>query len=303
MNLNLDIKVSVYYGKACGSNLLPEVSIIIPTLYKQERGLLLNRLINDLYNQTLQNFEVIIIEGDDRQGRAINKGVSIARGEYIVTMDDDTILGNENVLKNLISSLKNNKDYGIVGAATEIPDWANYLQKKAMKQIPRRYFPTQDKDIESDMVQHPCLAMRKDLFLEIGGEDEELKRGLDPILRYKVRQKKLKIVVVKDTWIYHLLPNTLSKLLKMYFRNGRGSCYAQFYYPTKVYLCGDGFEGSDFNYKEPLKKRILKSFMRFCDSIVNLQLIYFLTQIAYFTGYIYELIVLVFNSLKERHFT
>jgi glycosyltransferase involved in cell wall biosynthesis len=48
--------------------------------------------LNQLSQQTVKDFETIVIKGDKRQGRAINTGVDFARGTYIVTLDDDTSL-------------------------------------------------------------------------------------------------------------------------------------------------------------------------------------------------------------------
>jgi len=39
---------------------------------------------------------------DPRQGRAINRGVRAARGDIIITLDDDTQLGHPRVLENLV---------------------------------------------------------------------------------------------------------------------------------------------------------------------------------------------------------
>ncbi len=179
----------------------PKVSIIIPSLYFNERNENIKNLIQIIENQTFKDIEVIFVIGDNRQGRAINRGARKAKGEILVIMDDDTMLGDNKVIENLYDALIKHPDYGLVGAACEIPFQANVFLKNALKQIPRRYFPTQKKDRESDMVQHPCLAIRKDLFFQIGGEDEDLIRGLDPILRYKVKISGYKVIIVKNTWI------------------------------------------------------------------------------------------------------
>ena len=66
---------TIEYGE---NRLPPVVSVIIPTRDGDRRGLL-KGLLHDLREQTVRSFEVLLIIGDPRQGRAINRGVAKAR--------------------------------------------------------------------------------------------------------------------------------------------------------------------------------------------------------------------------------
>ncbi len=264
------------------------MSVIIPSLYFDQRKDNIEKLIKDIESQTFKEIEVIFVVGDNRQGRAINTGAKAARGEVLVTMDDDTKLGNNEVIKNLYTALKTHNDYGLVGAACEIPTNCSIFEKLAYKQIPRRFFPTQEKDIESDMVQHPCLAITKELFFKIGGEDEDLIRGLDPVLRYKVRKSGYKVVIVKNTWVYHLIPTTVFGLFKMYFRNGKGSAFAKKFFPDRIYDVDTGYNEGYIPKHTIFILRIFRSIINVITNCIEFKCINLGILLSYYIGFAIE---------------
>lgn len=262
----------------------PLVSIVIPTLDGKRRGLL-DDLLTDLHDQSLESFEVVLVIGDRRQGRAINRGVNAAGADIVVTMDDDTVIGTPRLLENLVEVLELKPDVGMVGASTVVPPGSGWFQKIASRQIPRRLFPIVEEITDSDMVQHPCLAMRKRDFLAIGGEDEELVRGLDPLLRHKVREHGLRVAIAPHTYISHPLPDSFSAVVRMYYRNGRGSAFAQQNYPDRVYNLSDGHCGNRFPAKVNFRKRILRYPIRTLSALIRGQFIRVATDTAYALGY------------------
>lgn len=262
-------------------------SLVIPVL-KMENHPFLNDLLGALEEQHLPPKEVHLVIGDCRQGRAINYGVSKSSSEWVGTLDDDSFIKDRALFLKLTQALRDREDYGLVGAACEIPDWATPFQKRAMEEIPRRSFPLQEKDVESDMVQHPCLLMSKALFEDIGGEDEELIRGLDPVLRKKVRDVGKKVVIVADTTVAHLLPSSFLKLCRMYFRNGRGSAYAQKHFPERVLELSDGFDGGVFVEFRPFWYRCLRRCFKLCSGLLRGRWLLFSTDVCYGCGVIWE---------------
>jgi hypothetical protein len=157
-----------------------------------------------------------------------------------------------------------------------------------MRQIPRRFFPVQSKNIDSDMVQHPCLIMDRRFFLEIGGEDEELIRGLDPVLRKKVRDAGKRVVIIADTWIYHLIPDGFLKVIKMYYRNGRGSGYASRNFPERVIELSDGFDNGEFIERRSFVFRVFRRLFSLIVSMCKFEFIKIATDIAYMSGVLKE---------------
>jgi len=260
-------------------------SIIIPVANIHENRCL-DKLLDVLENQTLKDFEVILVIGDNRQGRAINQGVNAAHGKWIVTMDDDTIVPDNHLLEKLISNMEDEFNIGLGGAACIVPESASIFQKKAMLQIPRRFFPVQSENVESDFVQHPCLIISRELFLQIGGEDEELIRGLDPVLRQKVRDAGKKVCILANTAISHLIPDSYRNLFRMYKRNGWGSAYAQRFFPSRVLELTDGYDKGKFTKYRPLIYRIIRRVKFIVTNVFLFKWLRITTDIAYIIGWL-----------------
>ena len=262
-------------------------SLIIPVL-KIEGNLYLDSILESLSLQTLKPVAVHIVAGDRRQGRAINYGVSQADTEYIGTVDDDTQIDDPSLFKKLIDAMNRDNSIGMGGASCIIPDFASKFQKRAMREIPRRFFPVQKENVDSDMVQHPCLVMPRKLFTEIGGEDEELIRGLDPVLRKKVRDTGRRVTIIADTWIYHLIPDGFYNIIKMYYRNGRGSGYAARNFPERVLELSNGYDAGKFVEYRPWRFRLFRRFVSLLLSVCTFKFIKVATDIAYGFGVLKE---------------
>ncbi|MGE4157760.1 MAG: GNAT family N-acetyltransferase [Planctomycetota bacterium] len=250
------------------------------------RNRLLADLLESLKKQTLRDFEVILVEGDSRQGRAINQGVRVARGEWIVTMDDDTMILDDDLLACLVARMEEAPEIGLGGAACVIPDSASAFQKRAMLEVPRRQFPVQESTVDSDFVQHPCLIIQRDLFMAIGGEDEELVRGLDPVLRKKVRDRGKRVAILAGTRVAHLVPDSLGALVRMYRRNGRGSAFASRFFPGRVLELTDGFDGGSFVETRPLGYRVQRRMRGFMADLWHGRWLSLSCQAGYVTGWV-----------------
>ncbi len=203
-----------------------------------------------------------------------------------MTLDDDTKILDSELVDKLIAKMECDGTIGLGGAACIIPGDASSFQQKAMKQIPRRFFPIQSENVESDFVQHPCLIIERQLFLDIGGEDEELIRGLDPIFRKKVRDSGKKVSIIADTAIGHLLPNSISGVFRMYWRNGKGSAFASKYYKDRVLELSDGYDKGNFTLKRPIYYRIGRRFVLLIKTIVRFQWIRAASDIGYTIGWL-----------------
>nr|NQU91184.1 hypothetical protein [Bacteroidota bacterium] len=69
----------------------PVASIIIPTFDAFRDGYF-PKLLDQIGRQNFLQFEIILVRSDPRQGRAINIGATLAKGRYLLTLDDDTSL-------------------------------------------------------------------------------------------------------------------------------------------------------------------------------------------------------------------
>ena len=145
-----------------------EVSVIIPTSDADRGGYFL-KLLAQISAQKFKNFELIVVRGDPRQGRAINIGVSLAKGKYILTLDDDTSLPDVSTFTRLFTVMEAHPNIGIAGGNNIIPDTATSFVQNTMRQIPRRSWEPVQAITESDLAEHPCMIMRTEEFMEIGG--------------------------------------------------------------------------------------------------------------------------------------
>ncbi len=212
----------------------PEVSVLIPTSDGAREGYLPG-LLEQLGRQDLPGMEVLVVVGDNRQGRALNTAADLARGEILITLDDDSRLADDSTLSRLVSALRAHPEVGMAGGANQPPPDARGLVRRVMEEIPRRSSPPVQAVTDSDMAEHPCLAMPRAAFCAVGGENELIPRGLDPYLRTAFREAGYRVVVVPGVVYHHLPPTTLPGLLRQFFRNGAQSRYCSQLYPEWVY--------------------------------------------------------------------
>ena len=263
----------------------PVLSLIIPTSDGHRNGTF-PALLSQIREQSFQNFETIVVKGDSKQGRAINTGVDLARGKYILTLDDDTSLQNRNAFSLLVEVMENHKDIGMAGGINVIPSDASPFVTKVMREIPRRSTPRVEKITDSDLAEHPLLIMRKEDFKAIGGENELIPRGLDPYLRQKFRQNGFRVVVVPDAFYSHLPPSNIYALIRQFFRNGCQAAFCNKFYPQWVIETPD-CHGNRFITKRPLHFRVARFVLRMIRKAVKGHFIYFVAFAAYSTGFIW----------------
>jgi len=147
-----------------------------------------------------------------------------------------------------------------------------------------------DEITESDMACHGCCAITRNVFEEIGGERENIIRGLDPDLRQRLRQAGYKVVLAPQTWIYHALPGTFGKLLRTFFRNGMGSAYISRFHPELVYETDERLESSGFKASTSFSFRCLRFPFRLLGALLSLKFVRFFGYSVYALGFVFGMI-------------
>jgi glycosyltransferase involved in cell wall biosynthesis len=263
----------------------PEISVIIPTADGCRDGLF-PALLKQLSEQAFQNFETIIIKGDSRQGRAINTGADIARGRYLLTLDDDTSLASKDAFEKLAAVIENNVTIGMAGGINVIPPDASWFVRRAMQEIPRRSTPPVDKITDSDLAEHPLLIIRREIFVRTGGENELIPRGLDPYLRQEFRKAGYRVVVVPRANYSHLPPKTLFKMIKQFYRNGKQAAFCNKFYPQWVFETPEAHV-KDFVERRPYLYRAARYGVNMVKKSFRGHWIYFTVSFAYAIGYMW----------------
>lgn len=261
----------------------PMLSVIIPTA-DADRGGYFRQLMRQLSLQDFQDFEMIVIKGDKRQGRAINIGAELAKGEYLLTVDDDSSLPDRDTLSKLIAAMDAHPDIGMAGGNNTVPDWATPFVKRVMRQVPRRSWQPVTEITDSDLAEHPCLIMRADLFRRVGGENELIPRGLDPYLRKAFRDAGSRVAVLPGIVYHHLPPENWKKLLGQMYRNGYQAAYANIHSPEWVIETPTGH--GEFTLQVPLWRRILRYPVRMMKSLLQGKWVWLVCQICYAWGFV-----------------
>ncbi len=264
----------------------PRISILIPTLDGYRNGCV-PRLLESIHQQTVSSFEICLVKGVSPQGKAINQGAEQARGEILVILDDDSLLADETVLERLLKIIDTTPDIGMVGASIVLSDTASPFQRRAAHQFPRFHTPVVDTVTDSDLACHGCCAIPKVVFDEIGGEREDILRGLDPDLRVRLRAAGYRVVLAPHARIYHPMPENLSRLLRIFFRNGYGSAYAQKYQPDTVYETHEKLHDQNFQPKTRLAYRVLRFPLRLIKALLQGKSLRFIAYTAYAFGYLW----------------
>jgi glycosyltransferase involved in cell wall biosynthesis len=262
----------------------PLLSIVIPTIDKRREGYL-PALLSQLDQQTFRNFEVLLVIKDTRQGRAINSGVALASGKYIVIFDDDTRLGTTDILEKMVESMELNPEIGMAGVANLVPADASWFVRQVMRELPRRTSPIVHEITDSDLAEHPCCIIPRDVFIKIGGENEIIPRGLDPYLRQEIRQAGYRVVVLPELFIHHLPPATFKKFIRQFYRNGKMAAYVNKFYPEFVVELAYQ-HGDEVKQKRSLIIRIISYNCRVMKTVLTLRLFYLLSLILYLTGFV-----------------
>jgi glycosyltransferase involved in cell wall biosynthesis len=274
------------YWLSAPNNCSLKLSVIIPTFDAYRDGYF-PELIRQIKKQNVLNFELIVVRGDPRQGRAINVGASMAQGKYILTLDDDTYLPDAETFGTLINVMESNPDIGIAGGNNIVPSEASIFEQRVMKEIPRRSWSPVKNITDSDFAEHPCMIFRTEEFKAVGGENELIPRGLDPYLREQFRKIGKRVVIVPGVFYSHMPPKSLPKLLRQFFRNGRNAAFTNLNYPQWVIETPSGH--GPFNARRPLSIRLLRFPFRIMKALIQRKFFLLLGEIAYATGFAYEL--------------
>lgn len=228
------------------------LSVVIPA-YNSEKSLYY--CLESLTNQSIPkaSYEVIVVDDgstdrtseiardfnvkylfQENQGPASarNKGVRNASGEIVLFTDSDCV-PDHNWMQEMISPFKDPEIVSVKGAyKTRQKELA---ARFAQAEFEDRYDLLQ-KSVTIDMVDTYSAAFRKDIFLNMGGFDENfpVANNEDTDLSYRLASKGYKLVFNPRAFVYHTHPDALLKYLKLKFRRGYWRMVVYRRYPDKA---------------------------------------------------------------------
>ena len=224
--------------------LYPRISIIVVTYNNLDyTKLCLESIIK---NTGYPNYEIIVVDNaskkdtveyikafgskhqnvklklnDENLGfaRANNRGFRESRGEYIVFLNNDTIV-TPGWLHRLLQYLHQNPSTGMVGPVTNsigneakidvsynnLADINTYAAYRAKDYSGRAF--------KIEVLALYCCMISRELFESVGCLDERYRIGMfeDDDLAMKIKQKGLNLICAEDVFIYHFHGASLRKL-------------------------------------------------------------------------------------------
>ncbi|MBI3250106.1 MAG: glycosyltransferase [Deltaproteobacteria bacterium] len=227
----------------------PLVSIIIPT---KDRLDLLRRCVDSIEKKTAyRQFEIVILDHQSEEPETAaylaslphtvvpvsgpfnystlnNIGVAHARGEFLLFLNNDTEVISEEWLTAMLEHAQR-EEVGAVGAKLLYPnDTIQHagvvlghggVAGHAFWYLPAEdggYFDLPHLIRDYSAVTAACLMMRKSVFAEVGGFDEQLRVAFNDIdLCLRVREKGYRNIYTPYAVLYHLESATRKKLHPM----------------------------------------------------------------------------------------
>jgi glycosyltransferase involved in cell wall biosynthesis len=213
-------------------NTNPYISIIIP-LYNAEKTL--EKCLSAVFNSSFQNFEVIVVDDGSKDGSigiaesfpckvlrlpynqgpcvARNWGAKSAKGEIVLFIDSDVVIQRD-TLSLFVDSLESYP--AVFGIYTQKPGTQKLLSLYQNFYAHKSIIDTEE---HTCMFYSYCAAIKKDLFLAVGGFDESWRRATveDVQLGLRLCEKGHRVYLNKNIQVVHHANFNIKRFIKNYF--------------------------------------------------------------------------------------
>ena len=209
----------------------------------------------------LGNHIIWISEPDTGIYNAMNKGLRKAQGEYLLFLNSGDYLVDELILNTVFA---NNFDEDIVYGNIYVVEQNG---RKTLATAPNSEEIT-FVSIHSKRLFHPASFIKRELMLNVGGYDEEIKITADfaffviAICKYNCSLKKIDLPIsvfelggVSSSSSAEELSKEGSYMIEKYFPRHKTDYHQYYYYKNKLNCWPDIF-------MEKIKRKVLRSFFR-----------------------------------------
>lgn len=190
----------------------PRISVVIPAKNSERT---IDKCLQSVFNQVYHPHEVIVVDGGstdktrtiaEKNGAQVvvepphkgsapgigrNHGAENAHGDVLAFLDSDCYP--LRTWLNLVLEVFKDSSVGVHGIV--VRDGTGKIISGAY-----HYLHMQ---VSYDFVPSRCMAVRREAFRQVNGFDETLTTGEDNDLSYRIRQLGYKIVVDKESNVYH----------------------------------------------------------------------------------------------------
>jgi len=178
--------------------------------------IVVNNASSDGTAEYLRNLgdKAVAINNEQNRGfaKACNQGAEKAKGEYLLFLNNDTIV-TQNWMDVLVSELDENEGVAIAGSKLIFPDGTIqhagvvFADDKTPYHIykhdsPEKFYTKKKRKFKA--VTAACMIIRRNIFFEVGGFDEAYVNGYEDIdLCLKVDKAGKSIMYCPESVIYH----------------------------------------------------------------------------------------------------
>ena len=216
---------------------------------------LLRNCLKSIYNsQNYYNYEIIVVDNNSEDGsveliknefpnvvliennknlgfaKANNQAIKIARGNYILLLNNDTVVTNTYCFDRMIELMEKNSQIGILGCKLLYPDgtlqscgesfpsvWGIFKSQILFAKTWKRFGKNKQGDNhfkEIDFICGACLMTRKEILDQVGlFKEKYFMYGEDVEFCYRVHKAGYDIGVLMDESIIHLHSKSTEKNL------------------------------------------------------------------------------------------
>jgi glycosyltransferase involved in cell wall biosynthesis len=210
-------KVSILMATYNNANYVTEaIQSILDQTFNDWEFIIVNDGSTDSTLETIKQIakednRIIILNNESNSGviKSLNKGLKVAKGEYVAKIDGDDVWTHREKLEKQVDFLENNLNYSLVGTWSRIVD-------RERKHLENMTGPSSDEDIRKIILKYNCfnhssIVIRKSTLDKVGYYDENRNLCEDYELWLRIG-KVAKIFNIPEFWVdYRVNPNSITQ--------------------------------------------------------------------------------------------